>query len=190
MMAEGSTSPADAIGGAAPAYSVTSRTLHWMTAVLVLLILPVGVLMVNVASGPCQDALYNLHRSIGALLIPIVVGRLGYRIGHPPPPLPGDIPAAQQQAAHATHWALYALLIVQPFVGWIATSAYGAPITVFGLFELPPIWPQDRALSEQLFLVHQVTGAAIAAFATVHIAAALYHHFVRRDGVLIRMISG
>ena len=71
---------------------------------------------------------------------------------HPPLPLPDDIPAVQQHAAHATHWALYALLMVQPFVGWIATSAYRAPIMVFGLFELPPIWPQDRALSDQLFL--------------------------------------
>ena len=171
-------------------YTLTARTLHWLTASLVLFTLPLGLVIANDWGGPLQDQLYNLHRSIGALLLPIVIARLGYRIGHPPPPLPDDIPAAQQQAAPATHWALYALLTVQPFVGWIATSAYGAPITVFGLFELPPIWPQDRALSEQLFLVHQVMGAAIAAFATVHIAAALFHHFVRRDGVLIRMISG
>jgi cytochrome b561 len=79
---------------------------------------------------------------------------------------------------------------VQPFVGWVATSAYRAPIMVFGLFELPPIWPQDRPLSGRLFVVHALIGAAIACLAAVHIGAALYHHFVRKDRVLMRMITG
>jgi len=109
---------------------------------------------------------------------------------HPPLPLPEDIPPLQQSAARAVHWGLYALLVVQPFVGWVATSAYRASIMVFGLFELPPIWPQDRPLSERLFVVHALIGAAIACLAAVHIGAALYHHFVRKDRVLMRMITG
>jgi cytochrome b561 len=130
------------------------------------------------------------HRSIGVTIIPLVVLRIIYRWTHPPLPLPTEIPAIQKLAAHATHWGLYVLLIVQPFTGWIATSAYRAPIIVFGLFELPPIWPENRALSEQLFFVHTMTGLAIACLATAHIGAALYHHFVRRDRVLLRMITG
>jgi cytochrome b561 len=85
------------------------------------------------------------------VIIPLVILRLGYRLMHPPLPLPEDIPPLQQSAARATHWGLYGLLVVQPFVGWVATSAYRASIMVFGLFELPPIWPQDRPLSERLF---------------------------------------
>ena len=85
---------------------------------------------------------------------------------------------------------LYALLIVQPFTGWIATSAYRAPVIVFGLFELPPIWRESRAFSEQLFFVHGLIGIAIACLVAAHIGAALYHHFVRRDRVLLRMITG
>jgi cytochrome b561 len=172
------------------AYSATARTLHWITAALVLFMLPLGVVIANEWGGPLQDPLYNLHRSIGTVIIPLVILRLGYRLMHPPLPLPEDIPPLQQSAAHATHWGLYALLIVQPFVGWIATSAYRAPIIVFGLFELPPIWPQDRPLSERLFVVHALIGAAIAGLAALHIGAALYHHFVRKDGVLMRMITG
>ena len=87
------------------------------------------------------------------------------------------------------HWALYILLIVQPFVGWIATSAYRAPMTMFWLFELPPIWGENRALSEDLFLVHRNLGLLIAALLVAHIGAALFHHFVRKDGVLLRMIG-
>jgi cytochrome b561 len=81
-------------------------------------------------------------------------------------------------------------LLVQPFVGWIATSAYPAPIPVFGLFQLPPIWHADRAFSDRMFSVHRWIGMTIALLAAMHIAAALYHHFVRRDLILIRMLRG
>jgi cytochrome b561 len=172
------------------AYSLMARALHWITAVLVLTTIPIGVLMVNVSEGALQDSLYTLHRSIGVVIIPLVILRLGYRLTHPPLPLPDDIPPIQQFVAHATHWGLYALLIVQSFLGWVATSAYRAPIMVFGLFELPPIWPRDQPFSERLFVVHQLIGLAIACLAAAHIGAALYHHFVRKDGVLMRMIEG
>ncbi|HEY4404071.1 MAG TPA: cytochrome b [Xanthobacteraceae bacterium] len=175
---------------AAPAYTLTARTLHWLTATLVLFNLPLGLVIANDWGGPLQDPLYDLHRSIGALIIPIIIVRLIYRLGHPPTPLPDDIPPLQQFAANATHWALYALLIVQPFVGWIGTSAYRAQIVVFGLFELPPIWPEDRAFSDRVLLLHSLIGLAIAVLLAAHIGAALQHHFVRRDRILMRMISG
>ncbi len=175
---------------ATPAYTVTARTLHWVTASLVLLNLPLGLVIANNWGGPLQDQLYDLHRSIGALIIPIILVRVLYRFGHPPAPLPDDIPALQQLAAKATHWALYALLIVQPFLGWIGTSAYPARIVVFGLFELPPIWPEDRAFSDHVLFVHSIIGLSIACLLAAHIGAALHHHFVRRDGILSRMISG
>ena len=175
---------------APPAYSVTARVLHWLTAVLVLAMIPLGIVIANEWGGPLQEWLYNMHRSVGALLIPIVMVRLLYRLTHEPLPLGADIPALQQHAAHTAHWTLYALLIVQPFIGWIATSAYRAPMPMFGLFELPPIWPMNRPLSERLFIVHRTLGVTIAGIATVHIAAALYHHFVRRDRVLMRMVTG
>ena len=174
----------------APAYTITARILHWLTASLILFTLPLGLVIANNWGGPLQDQLYDLHRSIGALIIPIILVRVVYRFGHPPAPLPDDIPAIQQLAANATHWALYALLIAQPFVGWIGTSAYRAQIMVFGLFELPPIWPEDRAFSDQVLFVHGLMGLAIAGLLTAHIGAALHHHFVRRDGILTRMISG
>jgi hypothetical protein len=77
-------------------------------------------------------------------------------------PLPREIPAMQRLAGAGTHWALYALLLTQPVIGWIATSAYPAPIPVFGLFELPPLWGANRALSDRLFSLHAGCGIAIA----------------------------
>ncbi len=172
-------------------YSAVARTLHWLTAALVLTTLPIGITMVNVPNlGPTGDTLFHLHRSIGALVLLITVFRLGYRLTHPAPPLPADMPALQQSAARATHWALYGLLIVQPILGWIATSAYRAPVLFFWLFELPPIWKEDRAFSEAMFRVHMSLGIVIATLIGIHIAAALYHHFVVRDRVLAGMVTG
>jgi cytochrome b561 len=173
-----------------PGYTRTARVLHWVTAALVLIMVPLGIVIANEWGGPLQDPLYYLHKSIGALIIPLIVVRLAYRLTHRPPTLPDDIPPLQRSAAHATHWALYALLIVQPLLGWMATSAYPAPIPVFGLFDLPPLLLPNRALSDQLFSWHRLIGLVIAALAALHIGAALFHHFVRRDRVLLRMISG
>jgi cytochrome b561 len=174
----------------APAYTRTARTLHWITANLILFMLPIGVIIANEWGGSLQDWLYDLHRSMGVVLIPIVMLRLIHRWANPPLPLPNDIPAIQRLAAHTTHWGLYTLLIVQPFAGWIATSAYPAPITVFGWVKLPPIWFENRAFSEQLFLLHRLIGITIACLVAAHVGAALHHHFARKDRVLMRMITG
>jgi Prokaryotic cytochrome b561 len=112
-----------------PAYTITARVLHWITAFLILSMIPLGVVIANEWGGSMQESLYDLHRSIGATIIPLVILRLIYRWMHPPLPLPDDIPALQALAAHVTHWGLYALLIVQPLTGWLATSAYRAPVT-------------------------------------------------------------
>ena len=175
---------------ASSAYTMTARVLHWTTAFLVLSTIPLGIVAANDWGGSMQDAIYDLHRSIGATIVPLVFLRLIYRWTHPPLPLPDDIPQLQRFAAHTTHWGLYILLIAQPLTGWIATSAYRASVTVFSWFELPPIWHEDRAFSEQLFSVHGLIGIAIACLAAAHIGAALHHHFVRRDRILMRMITG
>ena len=179
-----------AMPASTPAYTVTARTLHWITAVLVLIQIPLGILIVFAELGAWKDPLYNLHKSIGATLIPIVLFRLYYRLTHPPVPLPPDIPEHQRLAAEGLHWTLYAVLVVQGMLGWIATSAYPAPIPVFGLFEMPHIWREDRALSDQLFFFHRWLGIALAFLLVGHIGAALFHHFGRKDRVLMRMVSG
>jgi cytochrome b561 len=175
---------------AAPAYTVTARVLHWVTALVIALMIPLGVIIGNDWGGRLQNSLYGLHESLGALLIPIVLARLGHRLKNSPLPLPQDIPALQRFAAQVTHVGLYALLVAQPLVGWIALSASGAPVSVLGLFALPPIAPENRAFSEQLFVLHGLIGFSIAGLIAAHVGAALYHHVVRKDRVLMRMITG
>lgn len=178
--------------GGAPAYTLTARVFHWLTAALVLTMLPIGFVMANVEfeDEDVGDLLFDLHRSIGVLVLVVVALRLIWRLTHPPAPLPADIPPLQRLAASAVHWLLYALLLIQAVVGWIATSAYRAPINVFWLFELPPIWPVDKLFSDRMFTVHMAIGIAIAVLLCAHIGAALQHHFIRRDRVLMRMVTG
>jgi cytochrome b561 len=171
-------------------YTSTARFLHWLTAAIVLIIIPMGILMANLELGATGDVLFDLHRSLGFVLLPIAIWRLGYRLTHPVPALPADIPNYQVLAAEASHWGLYALLVIQPIIGWIANSAYGAPLNFFWLFNLPPIWPKNEPFSDAMFALHRWLGFLMAAMLLVHIGAAFFHHFVRKDNVLMRMVRG
>jgi len=169
-------------------YSLVARSIHWLTVLLVLTMVPAGLVMIRISGGPLQNQLFDYHRSVGVVLMILTVIRLVYRLTHPPAPLPDEIPVWQQLAAKATHVFLYLFLLVNPFIGWVATSAYGAAISVFGLFTMPAIVAKDRALADQLFEVHLVLGLLFTAAVLLHIAAALYHGIIRRDGVLSRML--
>ena len=174
-----------------PAYTPLARLLHWITAVLVLVMIPMGLIMVEVLkSGPLQNFLFAVHESLGVTLMAIVYFRLAYRATHRPAPLSAQIPTFYRWAGHSVHWLLYALLAVQPIVGWVGTSAYRAPIHLFWLIELPPIWRQDRGFSDQVLWVHKGIGIALALLICAHVGAGLFHHFIRRDQVLMRMLRG
>jgi cytochrome b561 len=171
-------------------YTPTARFLHWLTAAIVLVIIPMGIVMANMELGKLGDVLFDLHRSLGFVLLPLAIWRVWFRLTHPVPALPPDIPGYQVLAAEATHWALYALLLAQPIIGWIANSAYGAPLNFFWLFDLPPIWAKNEPLSDTMFALHRWLGFLMAAILLAHIGAAFFHHFVRKDNILTRMVRG
>ena len=151
---------------------------------------PAGLLMLRVGPGALQNFLFDFHRSMGVVLFVITALRLVYRLAHKPAPLPEEMPLIQKGVAHLVHIILYGFLLVSPIIGWIGTSAYGAAIKVFGIFTLPPIVAKDRALATTVLEIHQVMGWIFTAAVVAHIAAALFHHFVKRDGILLRMTHG
>lgn len=169
-------------------YPATSKLLHWLVAACVLTTLPVALAMVRVGKGPTQDLLYNFHKSLGVLILILMVLRLINRlvVGAPIPD-PG-IERWQQTVSSAVHTALYVLLLAMPVVGTIANSAYGAPTPFFGLFTLPKLVGDNQALATQLFAVHRWTGFLVILLAGMHVGAALFHYFIRRDTVLQRML--
>jgi len=169
-------------------YAGFAKVLHWMVAACVLFMIPVGIIMGNLPQGDLQNSLYNLHRSFGVLVLALMLIRLAYRIIAGTPPAEPTLSAFQRVLSGFVHGTLYVLLIAQPILGWVATSAYGAAIWVFGLFQLPPVVEKNEALAEQLYAVHDIMGFTIAGLLVLHIGAALYHYFIRRDGVLQRML--
>jgi len=169
-------------------YTTVARVLHWTMAALVLMAIPVGFVLLSLPPGRLQNTLFDLHRSTGVLLFALVVVRLAWRLTHPPPPLPDDVPAWQRIASGAVHHLLYAILLIQPIIGWWGTSAFGAPINVFWLFELPPLVSKDEPAAKQILGWHDIIGITLSVTIAIHISAALFHHFVRRDQVLRRML--
>jgi cytochrome b561 len=169
-------------------YSRTAKVLHWSVAACVIFLIPAGLVMANV---PGLDTLYNLHRSVGATVIALMTMRIGYRLIYGAPNPEPTLTAFERFASQSTYFVLYVLLIATPIAGWAGTSAYGAKIRVFGLFELPPIMAvdpsPDKAYALQILAVHKALALAMTAFIVLHIAAALRHYFIKRDGVMQRM---
>jgi cytochrome b561 len=169
-------------------YPPTSKLLHWLIAACVLIIIPVAIAMDRVGEGPAQDALYNLHKSLGVLIFVLMVLRLINRVVTGAPAPDQAIERWQKAASSAVHGLLYVLLVAMPIGGYVANSAYGASTPFFGLFELPPIIGKNEALSERMFAVHTFAGWAVGVLALMHIGAALQHHFIHHDNVLRRML--
>lgn len=162
-----------------------ARLLHWLMAVLILTMLFVGVSMVADLS-PRHPWLVSLHKAIGLALLVLVVLRIATRLRYATPPLPSDLPRLQQWAAKASHLLLYGLMLGMPLIGWGMQSAGGYPLP----WQLPAIAPHDLRLYALLRALHGWLAYLLFATVLVHIAAALVHGFVRRDGVLRSMWPG
>jgi cytochrome b561 len=169
-------------------YPATSKLLHWLVAACVLTTAPVAIAMTRIDKGPTQDALYNLHKSLGVLILILMVLRLVNRLAVGGLAAEAEIEPWQKTVSSIVHTSLYVLLLAMPFVGYIANSAYGASTPFFGLFELPAIVGKNDALATQLFTLHRWVGWLVILLVLTHISAALYHHIIRHDAVLKRML--
>lgn len=165
-------------------YSTVAIWLHWIIAVLVLVNLAVGLLHDAV---PALKAWMPGHKSIGITVLGLTLVRIAWRLGHRPPALPVDMPALEKGAAHAAHWALYALLLAMPLTGWMMVSgAQRRPLDWFGLVDIPYL-PVSPAVSGLGHNGHGLLGWVMLALVVIHIGAALRHHLILRDRILARM---
>lgn len=169
-------------------FNLTARVLHWSMALAILAMLFVGIGMV--ASMSLRPVLVSMHRPLGIAILLLVIVRLINRLRHSPPRLPADLPAVQVLAAKGSHWLLYTLMFAMPLIGWAMLSAGGYPVTMFKGFALPPIAPHSATVYALFRTAH--TWLALLLFATVlmHLAAALFHAWVRRDDVFASMAKG
>lgn len=185
-----------------PTYTPTARGLHWFVALLVFIQLPLGFYMtyrgnemptVNDKGEAVKgifDALtgflYSSHKLIGLTILFLVLARLFYRFTRGVPRPDPTVPVALIGVSHLVHWSLYALLIAVPVIGYTAIS-YGRYLEVFGI-SLPPVTDENKDLAKQIFEWHETGALLILLFVTLHILAAIYHRFVRRDRVVERIL--
>jgi len=171
------------------AYDGIARSIHWLTVLLVAMLFGFGLYMTRLDYSEWKVQVYSWHEWTGLTVFVLTGVRLAWRLTHPPPPLP---PSAwiEQLAAHATHAILYALMLVLPVLGFLGSNAFGFPVKWFGLVELPDPIGKDETLGEALLLAHAWLGWLMGAALLLHTGAALFHHFVRRDPILGRMLPG
>jgi len=171
-----------------------SKFLHWAIALLIIgssiFILHVNDSTWWFKSTPQIFIQYiHVHKALGLLALLLVVARLFWRLRERVP-VTSDLTPFEQKWSHRTHVALYVLMIAVPLSGWISSSLFGSPTKVFGLFTIPPITPKYKPALPAAYWTHFALAWAILTLAAFHAGAALYHHFVRKDGVLRAMLPG
>ena len=168
-------------------FTGVAMALHWLTLILVVANLTLGVSMVPLPLSPRKLQWYMWHKWIGITVFLVTCARLGWRARHRPPPLP-PMPSWQHRAATASHVLLYVLLAIIPLSGWLYSSSTGVQVVYLGLFPLPDLVPKDKPLAAVLKGVHVGLNSALVLLVIIHAGAALKHHFIERDGVLARML--
>ena len=171
---------------AAGRYTATAIALHWLLALMVVASLGLGLYMADLPFSPARLKLYNWHKWAGVAILLLSAARLLWRLTHRPP-VNLALPAWQARIAHTTHLAMYALFFTVPLVGWAYSSAAGFPIVWFGVLQLADFVPVDKALAAALKPWHERTALLLGALALLHVAAALKHQFIDRDGLIDRM---
>lgn len=167
-----------------------SITIHWLTVLMVLSLVVVGLLMQEMANSPSKIEVYALHKSFGLTVLALTVLRLLWRlVAGTPAAVPG-MPRWQHLAAQASHAALYVILLAMPLSGWLYNSASGFPLKWFGLFSLPKLSAYDADVKAFALAMHEWLFIALAVIVLVHALAALKHHYFDRDATLARMLPG
>lgn len=169
-------------------YGVVAQTLHWVTLALFVAIFALAWIQDGLPLSPEKVRLINLHKSVGVTILALAVLRLAWRWFSPPPGLPPGMADWERRLAHASHVALYVVLLAQPVIGILHSAAANFPVVVFGLFTLPSLIEPSQEVKEVLENAHHLLARAILGLVAIHVLAALRHHFIVKDGVLIRML--
>ena len=169
------------------AYTAFAKLLHWLIAVLIAAQFVVAWFMPHIGRNAKAEGLVSLHFSLGVLILAVMIVRWIHRLRFPVPLEMPDAPAWERWAAHWMHIAIYAILLVGPWLGWASASAHNLPVRLFGI-ALPALAAPKAGWALEAGDVHTWTMWALLALVALHALAALYHYFVRRDGVLQRML--
>lgn len=171
-------------------YTAPAIFFHWLTFFVMSGMFVLGFYMADLPTSPTKLQLFSWHKWAGVTLFLIVLLRLSWRLLNKPPALPDTMPAWQVRAAHVSHQVLYLLMLAMPLSGWLMSSAKGFTTVWFGVLPLPDLLEKNHDLGETLANVHEIIAYIILGVVGVHVAAALKHHFIDRNGVLASIVPG
>lgn len=180
------TTPNQGLPTPAWRYATPAMLLHWLLAVLVAILVTVGWYMLSIEEEPRSAWYFDKHKSFGMIAFVLVLLRIWWRARHRPAPLPDYVPRWQVTLAHLTEWSLYGCLFLMPILGFLGASYSEEGVTFFGA-ALPAWAAQDHDRSEQLFSLHIGLAWVMVALIALHVAGALKHLLIDRDGVFQRM---
>jgi len=172
-------------------YGSIAKAFHWGMFLILVGLVAVGYYMADLPSDTPDQlgyklGLFDLHKSFGILILLLVTLRLGWRMINPVPKMPDAMSRIERLSAHAMHMLLYVLLFAQPLFGWLMSSYGNHPVEFFGL-GLPALADKDKAMGDFFQEAHETTAVLLIVAFAIHVAAALFHHYVRKDDVLDRM---
>ncbi len=167
-------------------YGRTAVVLHWLVALLIGAALVLAWVLPR-RNAPGYDVLLELHKSVGMVVLAVVVPRLLWKLRNRVAPAASLTPIEARLSA-ITHWALYAIMLIIPLSGYLFSSAEGQHLDFFGLFTAASPMVTDRTISHAFEFVHKAGQNVVYVIVGLHVLAALYHYFVKRDGVLERML--
>lgn len=173
----------------ATSYGFVTKFLHWGMALLMIGMCSVGLVMEGLSSGALKWSLYKAHKATGITMLALVTIRLIWRLYSPPPPLPTSAPKIIRWSAKGNIYLLYAFLFAYPLSGFLMSYMGGHPIDYFGFFKISPLNPKDVSLSKIFHGLHGIMIYGFIPLFTLHTLGSLFHHFILKDNVLIRMLT-
>ena len=171
----------------APGYGVVAKILHWLIFLLLVVQYTIGSIMPHIGRNTLNEGWVNWHFSVGAAILFFIVVRLIWRLLHPVSPH-SELSPREYVLSAFTHWTLYVLVLIMTLLGWAATNSRGWEVKLFGLVTLPQLAPTGSEWGHQAGDVHNILVYVLLGFIILHVGAAAYHHFVKRDGVARRML--
>lgn len=170
-------------------YTLVAKLLHWLMAALIVGLLMLGFYMADLPLSPDKLQFYSWHKWVGVTVFALCVCRVLWRLTHRPPPYPDSMSRTMQLLAHLGHGGLYVLMIAIPLTGWLMSSAKGFQTVWWGVWPIPDLLSKDKELGHTLQEVHEALNWLLVVMIFGHLAAALKHHFLDRDGILRRMLT-
>ena len=169
-------------------FDLATRLMHWLTAGLMLCVFVLAFSVDLATSHASHTAFLQLHRSLGLTVWVVTLFRLAWRHSAKYPDWPSDMSQTMRVLAMASEYALYALLLLQPILGILQTNAHGDRVNLFFIGQLPALIEKNRPLAQLLSTVHRAVGFSLLSLIALHVSAALFHHFWRRDDTLTAML--